>query len=83
MKRDMSTIRHEVETVHQVKEEMDDLRGCVDKIEEQNRRRKLRLLEQVRTSHPPPTTRRVSLSLSLSLDSHAAQDAARASRRQF
>ena len=48
IKRDMSTIRHEVEAVHQVKEEMEEIRECVDKLEEQNRRRKLRLLEQVR-----------------------------------
>ena len=40
-------MRHEVESVHQVKEEMDDLRDCIDKLQEQNRRRKMRLLEQV------------------------------------
>lgn len=47
IKRDMSTMRHEVESIHNVKEEMDDLRECIDKLQEQNRRRKLRLLEQV------------------------------------
>lgn len=47
MKRDMSTIRHEVESVHHVKEDLEELRDCVDKLEEQHRRRKLRLLEQV------------------------------------
>lgn len=47
MKRDMSTMRHDVESVHHVKEDIDDLRDCIDKLQEQNRRRKLRLLEQV------------------------------------
>jgi septal ring factor EnvC (AmiA/AmiB activator) len=47
MKRDMSTMRHEVESVHHFKEDIDDLRDCMDKLQEQNRRRKLRLLEQV------------------------------------
>ncbi|XP_046641624.1 myo-inositol transporter 1-like isoform X3 [Daphnia pulicaria] len=46
MKRDMSTMRHDVESVHHVKEDIDDLRDCIDKLQEQNRRRKLRLLEQ-------------------------------------
>lgn len=47
MKKDMSAMRHEVESVHNVKGDIDDLRECIDKLQEQNRRRKLRLLEQV------------------------------------
>ena len=50
MKRDMSTMRHDVESVHHVKEDIDDLRDCIDKLQEQNRRRKMRLLEQVSSS---------------------------------
>lgn len=52
MKRDMSTMRHDVESVHHVKEDIDDLRDCIDKLQEQNRRRKLRLLEQVSATMP-------------------------------
>ena len=47
MKRDMSTIRNDVDSVHQCKEDIEDLRNSIDKLQEQNRRRKLRLLEQV------------------------------------
>ncbi len=54
MKRDMSTMRHEVESVHHVKEDIDDLRDCIDKLQEQNRRRKMRLLEQVFSLHLTP-----------------------------
>ena len=47
MKRDMSSIRHEVDSVHQCKEDIEELRDTIDKLHEQNRRRKMRLLEQV------------------------------------
>ncbi|CAG7834467.1 unnamed protein product, partial [Allacma fusca] len=46
VKRDMITMRNELDLVQQVKEEIDDLRECVDRIDEQSRRRKSRLLEQ-------------------------------------
>lgn len=47
VKRDMISMRHELDVVHHVKEEIEDLRECVDRIDEQTRRRKTRLLEQV------------------------------------
>ncbi|XP_048525252.1 glucose transporter type 1 isoform X4 [Dendroctonus ponderosae] len=46
VKRDMVAIKHELQTVQQVKEEIEELRGYVDRIEEHTYRRKLRLLEQ-------------------------------------
>lgn len=41
-------IKHELDTVQQVKEEIEELREYVDRLEEHTHRRKLRLLEQVR-----------------------------------
>jgi len=39
--------QHELDTVQQVKEEIEELREYVDRLEEHSHRRKLRLLEQV------------------------------------
>lgn len=47
VKRDMVAIKHELDTVQQVKEEIEELRVYVDRLEENTHRRKLRLLEQV------------------------------------
>jgi MFS transporter, SP family, solute carrier family 2 (facilitated glucose transporter), member 1 len=44
----MVMIKHELDTVQQVKEEIEELREYVDRLEEHTHRRKLRLLEQVR-----------------------------------
>ncbi|XP_011494725.1 PREDICTED: glucose transporter type 1 isoform X1 [Ceratosolen solmsi marchali] len=46
VKRDMVAIKHELDTVQQVKEEIEELRVYVDRLEEHSHRRKLRLLEQ-------------------------------------
>lgn len=43
----MVAIKHELDTVQQVKEEIEELREYVDRLEENTHRRKLRLLEQV------------------------------------
>lgn len=43
----MVAIKHELDTVQQVKEEIEELREYVDRLEEHTQRRKLRLLEQV------------------------------------
>lgn len=43
----MVAIRSELDTVQQVKEEIEELREYVDRLEEHTHRRKLRLLEQV------------------------------------
>lgn len=43
----MVAIKHELDTVQQVKEEIEELKVYVDRLEEQTHRRKLRLLEQV------------------------------------
>lgn len=43
----MVAIKHELDTVQQVKEEIEELRVYVDRLEENTHRRKLRLLEQV------------------------------------
>lgn len=40
-------IKHELDTVQQVKEEIEELREYVDRLEEHTHKRKLRLLEQV------------------------------------
>lgn len=45
----MVAIKQELDTVQQVKEEIEELREYVDRLEEHSQRRKLRLLEQVRT----------------------------------
>jgi len=42
--------QHELDTVQQVKEEIEELREYVDRLEEHSHRRKLRLLEQVTAS---------------------------------
>lgn len=42
--------QHELDTVQQVKEEIEELREYVDRLEEHSHRRKLRLLEQVISS---------------------------------
>jgi len=51
VRRDMRSIQSKVDMVHHhVKDELEDLRECVDRIDdEQSRHRKKRLLEQVRT----------------------------------
>ncbi|XP_078040972.1 glucose transporter 1 isoform X1 [Augochlora pura] len=46
VKRDMVAIKHELDTVQQVKEEIEELRVVVDRLEEHSHRRKLRLLQQ-------------------------------------
>jgi len=46
MKDNMQSMRHEMSMVHHVKDEMEDLRDAVDKIEDQCRRRKNHLLQQ-------------------------------------
>jgi len=46
----MVAIKHELDTVQQVKEEIEELREYVDRLEEHTHRRKLRLLEQVSSS---------------------------------
>lgn len=43
----MVAIRSELDTVQQVKEEIEELREYVDRLEEHTHRRKLRLLQQV------------------------------------
>lgn len=43
----MVAIKHELDTVQAVKEEIEELREYVDRLEEHSHRRKLRLLEQV------------------------------------
>jgi hypothetical protein len=43
----MVMIKHELDTVQQVKEEIEELREYVDRLEEHTHRRKLRLMEQV------------------------------------
>lgn len=43
----MVVIKQELDTVQQVKEEIEELREYVDRLEENTHRRKLRLLEQV------------------------------------
>lgn len=43
----MVAIKHELDTVQQVKEEIEELREYVDRLEEHTHRRKLRLMEQV------------------------------------
>lgn len=47
----MVAIKHELDTVQQVKEEIEELREYVDRLEENTHRRKLRLLEQVSAVH--------------------------------
>lgn len=60
VKRDMVAIKHEIDTLQAAKEEIEELRDAVDRLEEQTRRRKIRLLEQVpvrpRLPRAPPPT---------------------------
>lgn len=44
--------QHELDTVQHVKEEIEELRDYVEKIEKDSHRRKLRLLEQVKFASP-------------------------------
>lgn len=44
----MVAIKHEIDTLQAAKEEIEELRDAVDRLEEQTRRRKIRLLEQVK-----------------------------------
>lgn len=44
----MVAIKQELDTVQAVKEEIEELREYVDRLEEHSHRRKLRLLEQVK-----------------------------------
>lgn len=48
----MVAIKHELDTVQQVKEEIEELREYVDRLEEHTHRRKLRLMEQVSENLP-------------------------------
>lgn len=48
----MVAIKHELDTVQQVKEEIEELREYVDRLEEHTHRRKLRLMEQVSETYP-------------------------------
>lgn len=47
IKEDMISMRNEMDIVHHVKDEMEELRDVVDRMEDMTRRRKSRLLEQV------------------------------------
>ncbi|KAF2355112.1 hypothetical protein FHG87_014132 [Trinorchestia longiramus] len=46
VKRDMVAIKHEIDTLQAAKHEIEELRDAVDRLEENHRRRKVRLLEQ-------------------------------------
>ena len=48
MKRDMIAIKHEIDSVQLVKDEIDDIRESLDRLEAESQRRKNELLEQVR-----------------------------------
>ena len=48
MKRDMIAIKHEIDSVQLVKDEIDDIRESLDRLEAESQRRKNKLLEQVR-----------------------------------
>ncbi|XP_045107195.1 glucose transporter type 1-like isoform X14 [Portunus trituberculatus] len=56
VKRDMVAIKHEIDTLQAAKEEIEELRDAVDRLEEQTRRRKIRLLEQASSLSPPGLT---------------------------
>ena len=47
MKRDMIAIKHEIDSVQLVKDEIDDIRESLDRLEAESQRRKNKLLEQV------------------------------------
>ena len=48
----MVAIKHEIDTLQAAKEEIEELRNAVDRLEQQHRRKRLRLLDQV--SRLPP-----------------------------
>ena len=48
VKRDMIAIKHEIDSVQLVKDEIDEIRESLDRLEVESRRRKNKLLEQVR-----------------------------------
>ncbi|XP_069163925.1 solute carrier family 2, facilitated glucose transporter member 1 isoform X4 [Procambarus clarkii] len=56
VKRDMVAIKHEIDTLQAAKEEIEELRDAVDRLEEQTRRRKIRLLEQATSFSPTGLT---------------------------
>ena len=47
VKQDMLSIKNEIDSVQLVKEEIDDIRESIDRIESEGERRKAKLLEQV------------------------------------
>lgn len=47
IKKDVVAIKCDIEQLQATKEEIEELRDCVERLEEQHRRRRLRLLEQV------------------------------------
>ena len=47
VKRDMAAIKHEIETLQAAKEEIEELRNAVERLEQQHKRKKPRLLQQV------------------------------------
>ena len=48
VKRDMIAIKHEIDSVQLVKDEIDDIRDSLDRLEAESQRRKNKLLEQVK-----------------------------------
>ena len=48
MKRDMIAIKHEIDSVQLVKDEIDEIRESLDRLEAESQRRKNKLLEQAR-----------------------------------
>ena len=52
VRKDVHMIRHEIDQLQTAKVEMEELRQCVERLEEEQRRRKARSANQVRwTSH--------------------------------
>ena len=49
MKRDMIAIKHEIDSVQLVKDEIDEIRESLDRLEVESQRRKNKLLEQVQS----------------------------------
>ena len=52
VKRDMIAIKHEIDSVQLVKDEIDDIRESLDRLEAEAQRRKNKLLEQVSIANP-------------------------------
>lgn len=48
VKQDMMCIKHEIDSVQFVKEELDDIRDSLDRMESDSERRKSKLMEQVK-----------------------------------